>query len=486
MRPATQSVMTPFALMRLDAFDAHPPRRLGLQNLVVGGALLGLLALGVVLFRRGPEPEVSLDVGLPAWGPRTPLRVTARAARRGLGAVQVRLIQGEQAKILHEERFKTRAPWAFWGPMTDEVVLDLEVEKLDLPSPRERLATVEVRAVGAGTAVLSAPRSEAEQTLEVRLHPPRLAVLSPNVYAAQGGAEAVVYTVSQTAVRHGVRAGAWFFPGYPLPGGSEDEFFALFGVPYDLDDPEEIVLTATDDVNNVASVDVVDEFIPRPFKTDTIQVSDRVMRMVVPRIMAKTPELTDQGTLLANYIHINSELRKHNAEVLLKLSRSSEGQFYWNRTFLQMPAKVVSAFADRRTYFYRGREIDRQDHLGFDLASVRQAPIPAANNGKVIFAEYLGIYGNTVVVDHGFGLQSLYAHMSKIDVREGAVVERGQTLGRTGATGLALGDHLHFTLMLHGLPVTPLEWWDGRWIQNRIAGKLGDALGFVRNGSRSR
>jgi murein DD-endopeptidase MepM/ murein hydrolase activator NlpD len=138
----------------------------------------------------------------------------------------------------------------------------------------------------------------------------------------------------------------------------------------------------------------------------------------------------------------------------------------------------MSSFADRRTYLYGGREVDRQDHLGFDLASVAKADVPAANDGVVVLAKYLGIYGNAVVVDHGFGLMTLYAHLSSIGVQEGERVKRAQPLGRSGATGLAAGDHLHFSFLLHGLPVRPVEWWDAHWIQDRLKRKLGAALPF--------
>ena len=138
----------------------------------------------------------------------------------------------------------------------------------------------------------------------------------------------------------------------------------------------------------------------------------------------------------------------------------------------------MSSFADRRTYMYLGQEVDRQVHLGFDLASVRQAEVPAANNGVVALAEYFGIYGNAVVLDHGYGLMSLYGHLSSTDVVAGQTVEAGQTLGRTGATGLAGGDHLHFTMLLRGVAVNPLEWWDYGWIRDRIARKLAPSLNF--------
>ncbi len=120
--------------------------------------------------------------------------------------------------------------------------------------------------------------------------------------------------------------------------------------------------------------------------------------------------------------------------------------------------------------------MDTQDHLGFDLASVARAAVQSANDGVVLHSGWFGIYGNAVVLDHGYGLLSLYGHLSSISVAQGEEVIRGQELGRTGATGLAGGDHLHFAILLHGLPVNPVEWWDDHWIQDRLRLKLGEAL----------
>ena len=98
----------------------------------------------------------------------------------------------------------------------------------------------------------------------------------------------------------------------------------------------------------------------------------------------------------------------------------------------------------------------------------------------MVQARYFGIYGNCVVIDHGYGLLSLYGHLSSISVEEGQAVERYETIGRSGETGLAGGDHLHFTILLHGLPVNPQEWWDAHWIHDRLKLKLGAALPFER------
>jgi murein DD-endopeptidase MepM/ murein hydrolase activator NlpD len=286
----------------------------------------------------------------------------------------------------------------------------------------------------------------------------------------------VVYRVGSTAVRDGVRAGEWFFPGAARPAGGPQERLALFGVPWDLADGQALQVVAVDDAGNENALAFVDRFFPKPPARDRIALDDAFLAKVVGEIRQQTPSLEGRGSLLDDYLEINRDLRRKNAAELVALAPRSAGAFLFTEPFLPLPnAKVMSAFADRRTYVYRGREVDEQTHLGFDLASVARTPVPAANRGVVVLARYFGIYGNTVVLDHGRGLGSLYSHLSSIEVKEGATVERGAVVGRTGATGLAGGDHLHFTTLVRGLPVNPVEWWDAAWVRDRVAAKAGDA-----------
>ncbi|MCI0546789.1 MAG: M23 family metallopeptidase [Candidatus Rokubacteria bacterium] len=180
--------------------------------------------------------------------------------------------------------------------------------------------------------------------------------------------------------------------------------------------------------------------------------------------------------LLPAFLTVNREHRKKAEAAKSELATKTQPQPVWEGAFVQPPnTKVFSNFAETRQYLYDGRPIDTQVHFGYDLASLRHSPIPAANRGVVIFAGPFSIYGNAVVIDHGLGLQSLYAHLSSIAVKEGDKVTRGQELGRSGETGLAAGDHLHFEVLVHGISVTPLEWWDAKWIRDRIGQPLREA-----------
>ncbi len=435
-------------------------------------ALLLLGFLGIEYWNVGPPPSIRITPDLPAIGKRTGFQIEASVPRRGLSWIRAELVQGENAAILGVRQYQPRSKWAFWGAATGQDILKVEAGTTTISGLKSGPATIRVTAGRAGT-LLRHPEPATELlVLPVRLHPPSLQVLSSQVYVAQGGAEAVVYRVGENTVRDGVRSGEWWFPGYPLPGGGKQDRFAIFSVPYDQDKPQARIVAA-DEAENEAEAAFIDQFFPRRPRSDRIALSEAFMGKVVPEIMGQTSEMEDRGSLLDNYLAINGELRRKQNDELKALASKSRPEFLWKRPFMMMPnAKVMALFAEHRTYQYEGRTVDEQDHLGYDLASIRHAPVPAANDGIVVLARYYGIYGNTVIIDHGFGLMTLYGHLSSITVSAGQPVGRGDILGRSGDSGLAGGDHLHFAILLQGLPVNPVEWWDAHWIEDRIARKL--------------
>lgn len=452
-------------------------RRRPLRALTLAAVAAAAVAVALGWFRVGPPPTIEISPKLPGIGKRTPIVITVAAPGRGLAPVRIDLVQGSRVVTLAEKSFTPRPSWKFWGPRSERAEIAVETGRDTVAQLAAGEAIVRVAAQRASTWLRRPGPAIRELTLPVRLSPPVLQVLSLHTIVAQGGSEAVVYRVGAGTARDGVEAGERFFRGHPLPGAGQGERFALFAAPYDMDDVSAVRLVADDGLGNVATTSFIERFIARPPKSDTIALSDPFLAKVVPEILSRTPELEDRGSPLANYLAINGELRRRNAQTLVELAAASPEEFLWRETFLPLPnAAVMSSFADRRTYVYQDKVVDHQDHLGFDLAAVEQTPVPAANRGRVVLAEYFGIYGNCVVVDHGYGLMTLYAHLSSLAVEKGASVERGQILGSSGATGLAGGDHLHFTTLLEGLPVNPIEWWDGHWIHDRLKGKLGAAL----------
>jgi murein DD-endopeptidase MepM/ murein hydrolase activator NlpD len=454
---------------------------MGRGRFVLAGCLgVGLLVwVGLGTFRTGGPARLTLETDRPGIGPKTHVTVSAEADGRGLGTFRLELDLGGETRVLAEHVHQPRSAWALWGPSTRTDRLEADVGSTTIEGLREGQATLRASASRAGTWLLGPGPAVEEQVLPVRLQPPSISPLSGNNHVVQGGSAVVVYRVGERSVRDGVLAGDWWFPGFPLPERGPDARFALFGAPHDLESGDAIQLVAEDDLGNQARVAFLGYYGRHPLHEATLTISDGFMSKVVPEILSHTPELHDRGNLLENYLMINRELRATNASALQEMAATSSPRFLFDRAFLRLPGSaVMSSFADRRTYLYQGKPIDHQDHLGFDLASTRNAPVLASNNGTVAFAGYFGIYGNTVVLDHGYGLMTLYAHLSSIGVERGQSVTRGQQIARTGQTGLAGGDHLHYAVLIGGHPVNPLEWWDAGWIRSRIVSKLGGALSF--------
>ncbi len=437
-------------------------------------AVAALVAAGAVLWIRvGPEPVVTIRSDLPGIGPRTVVTSVAEAGGRGLGSIRVELIQDGESVLLEERSHRAPGPWSLGGSPVSEATLQVEVGRVPTPGLAEGEATVRVTVERPGT-LLRRPRPRvAELTLPVRFRPPELSSVRVTATPTQSGSGVLRYLVGDSAVESVVEAGPYRFPGHPLPGGGPQERFVLFGVPYDSADPSHFRLVARDELGNEASVRFLRQVEPSPLRSSTIRLSDGFMARVVPAIMSRTPELEDRGSLLENYLMLNGELRRMNAERLVEVASSSAPRQLWSGAFLQMRnTQVMDRFATRRQYVYEGRVVDTQDHLGFDLASRVQDDVPAANSGVVVMTEYFGIYGNTVIVDHGYGLQTLYSHLSRTDVETGQSVDAGQRLGLSGETGLAGGDHLHFAVLVGGLPVDPLEWFDAKWIRDHVGAVL--------------
>jgi murein DD-endopeptidase MepM/ murein hydrolase activator NlpD len=253
---------------------------------------------------------------------------------------------------------------------------------------------------------------------------------------------------------------------------------------YDQDRNAPITVYARDVAGNEVTAALEHRVFPKPFAKSNIPIDDAFMQKVVPSIAQNSPAANiPTDNLLEGFLKINRDLRKQNNETIAKLGEKTKPEMLWHEAFSLGNINVEARFADYRTYFHNNKEIDRQVHLGYDLATFQQAPVQTANRGVVIYAADLGIYGNAVILDHGLGVQSLYGHMSTTDVKEGDMVEKGQTLGRTGSTGLAAGDHLHFTMLVDGVAVNPVEWWDPHWMEDRVFRKIRDAGGKAPGGA---
>lgn len=311
-----------------------------------------------------------------------------------------------------------------------------------------------------------------EAPFAIDLTPPTIEVLSPQHYLKLGGLDFMLYKTAPDALRSGVAVDRYFFPGTAGLFADPAIHVAFFAVPQDLDAKTAVKAIAEDTAGNRREVPFHAVVKPRAFANRTLDIDDPFLARKVPEILDAS-RLPTQPDLVAGYLYVNRTVRQNSEARIKEVTRTSAAKPRWDGAFLRQPNSApLAGFGDRRSYRHDGAIIDTQTHLGYDLASLRQAPVVAASTGTVVFADYLGIYGNAVIIDHGLGIFSLYGHLSASTVTPGQEVQRGDTIGRTGETGLAGGDHLHFSVMLYGVHVDPVEWWDGKWIRDHVTAKL--------------
>jgi murein DD-endopeptidase MepM/ murein hydrolase activator NlpD len=312
----------------------------------------------------------------------------------------------------------------------------------------------------------------AEKQLSVDVTPPSIELVADDRYVNFGGVGALVYKASADAVRTGVKVGERFFPGFKgVVKGQPEQYFALFAHPYDAAPDARARLVATDKAGNTREVRVAYEVKGQKYRKSTIALTDAFMADKVAPLLADAA--ARQGTPKEVFVAVNQKVRKQNEDKITEVTSKATPKPLWNGAFSQLSnSKVEANFADQRTYTFKGETLDTAWHLGYDLSVTKHYPVEAANSGTVAFAGDLGLYGNTVIIDHGLGLFTLYGHLSSIDVKPGDAIEKRQVVGKTGETGFAGGDHLHYGVYLDGVAVLPVEWWDAKWINDNVAPKL--------------
>jgi murein DD-endopeptidase MepM/ murein hydrolase activator NlpD len=454
----------------------------GMKYLVGLVLLLLLLAGGTyIVAGRMTPPSIAIEKPEKFIGTATPLDVVITAPdASAMKPLRIVLEQNGKQTTLFSLDEPGKAQIKQEG--ADKVRITQDIGKQTVPDLQSGAARI---IVTAGRPVLRSIRtveSTATRDVQVRLERPRVSVISTHHYINHGGTEFVVYRATPEDVESGVVVGDVEYPGYPAAGATIEGAIvkdpavrvAFFALLYDQDLNTPMRVYARDPAGNTARADFDHRVFPKPFKKSQIPLDDKFLDRVVPAILEGTTDVKPEGDNLAKFLVINGELRRKNAEKIASFAKQTSPQLLWQGVVFHpfTNSAVAASFADHRTYFYKGKEVDRQVHLGFDLPRTAQAPIVAANRGKVLFAEELGIYGNCVIIDHGMGVQSLYAHLSSIEVKPGDDVNKEQLLGRSGLTGLAGGDHLHFTMLVNGQMVNPLEWWDAHWIEDRILRKI--------------
>ena len=310
-----------------------------------------------------------------------------------------------------------------------------------------------------------------EKNVTIDITPPTIELIADDRYVNFGGVGVIVYKPSADTVESGIKIGNYFFPGYKGQLKDPNQYLAFFAHPYNVNEDERPVLFAADKAGNRREMKLSYTLKEVKYKKSTIKLTDDfIQNKVVPLV---NDTATKQKSVKEIFIKVNKEIRKENEDKIAAIGKKSAAKMLWDGPFVQLSnSKVEANFADARTYLYNDETLDSAYHLGFDLSVTKQYPVEASNSGVVAFTGDLGLYGNTVMIDHGLGLMTLYGHLSSIDVKVGDQIKKEQIIGKTGETGFAGGDHLHFGVYLQGVPILPKEWWDKKWIKDNVEPKL--------------
>lgn len=434
--------------------------------LLVIVALL-VIAAPLTLFFASAPTVISVSPQLSAIGLSTPVQVHVENPH-GIRYVAVSIEQDGKTYTARTAQAPMKRI-VFSGheaPRDVNVTVGKDID----PSLHDGKARVSFAATGNDFRGVTASKSF---DVDVITGPPRVVADGVQHYINQGGSEMVTFTPSGSWNAAGAKVGDYTFRSFPLPN-HPGQYFSLFAFFWQLPADAPVYVYASNPSGAMAKASFWYKIFPKQFRSSTIRLEEMNLDRVVNQI---DPEHKIPGDLVQRFVYINSQMRKQNNKTLADLRFQTANEFLWKGAFLPMvDSTVESRFADRRSYTWQGKKVDEQTHLGFDLAKLAHSPIPASNDGRVLFAENLGIYGNCVVIDHGYGLQTIYGHLSEFLVKKGDMVKKGQIIGKTGATGLAGGDHLHFTMQVDGVQVNAVEWWDPHWVKDRILSKLGEQM----------
>jgi len=424
--------------------------------------LIVAVLLVVVVVARSKTPVLDFPAPVPSLGQATPVKVHVRDPH-GVRNLVASVEQNGARYRVWELSQPSAAP---------DSVFTFAAGVKTTPQLKDGKATLIVEATSNDLLHKSA---QLAQALTVVTQPPSVSVDGEQHYLYLGMADLVTFNVSGGWTEAGVHVGNQTYRAWPMPGGKPG-LFSLFAFAWNMPADTAPVVYANNGTGNDVTGSMVFQFPKKEqphYTTHDLQVSDAFLHKVVNEL-----DPNGSGDPIARFVKINNEMRRANNLTLSQLRFKTADHFLWSQAFArQSHAQNEATFADVRNYIYQGKKIDQQVHLGYDLAVTAHVGVEAANDGRIVYAAPLGIYGNCVVVDHGYGLQTIYGHMSQINVHEGDTVKRGQVMGLSGMTGMAGGDHIHFAMQLDGVQIDPKEWWDPHWIQDHIAKRV-DLSGF--------
>lgn len=454
---------------------------------IIGAGLFAFIQVAKVnplnpLFLENTPPQIELGGDLLGLG-ADPIEVPISVKDSGIGLdeVTVRISQNNQPKELAKKK-------SLQGKASEEFTVTINPKELELREGKAELQVV------AFDQALWSNGSKISKSLIVDFLKPHISVVTPQQNAVLGGSELVFYKVAgKRPDSQGVFAQGSLYPGFPAKywddafKSYDDLYLAFFPIPQGFDDAsDKMSLIARDNIGNAATANFNYRVRHRKWGSFQFQIDDAraesLKALLGSHESNESVKARFSGDLVTDLRYLIKASARHDESILSDPLSRTEGRRMWSGAFLRPVTSYPSNTAgDYRAIVVKGQELLKSPAAGSRFAVSARAKVTAANSGRVAFVGDLILHGNTIVIDHGFGLATVYAHLSEALVKVGDDVTKGQQIGKTGTSGLAQGEEVYFEMRLHGVPVSPNEWWDENWISDHIDKKVAfvqtDAVG---------
>ncbi len=321
-----------------------------------------------------------------------------------------------------------------------------------------------------------------EYKLNIDKRRPRLNIINHSYKISKGGSAVVIFKAEdenideiyiQSNSDKQFKVQEFYKDGY---------YISLLAWPV-TDESFKATVIAKDFAGNIAKSYIPLYLKEKHYNVSHLKLSDRFLKGKIADLAEEFVETQGVENSIEQFKIINEDVRAKNEKLIHELSSIVPDErisdFKINKMYPLKNAQVVARFGDHRKYSYDGDAISESYHLGLDLASNSMAKIKPQNGGEVVYADYNGLYGHMPMIHHGLGLYTLYGHCSTLKVNSGENFSARGTIANTGKSGYAMGDHLHFGVLVQGIEVRPQEWMDKDWIRMNITNIIKDAKKII-------
>lgn len=444
----------------------------GIIVLVVFIAIIAALAYlyNSKMFERNvPSIELSSKIN---WNLKKPIQVKI-SDESGIKFIRATLSDGKNSIVLVKKLFDISQK---------EYTLDIKFPRTGFVS-NKKIFELTIEATDSSKwNFLSGNQAIKKSLIHVDTKRPELVIINNSYKIIQGGAAAVVFKVKDDNLKNLYIKTSFGKKFKPTPFYKDGYYISLLAWPSN-EKSFKATIIASDEAGNIAKSRVRFYLKSKKYRVSTIILKDNFLDGKILDLAEEDDSNTINMTRVERFKYVNENMRNKNENIIETVTSAVPtkmlSSFKLNAFYPLKNGAAVASFGDHRFYKYQGKIISESLHRGLDFASTAGASVAVSNSGVVVLAKYNGIYGKNIIISHGLGVYSLYGHNSSFLIDKGEEVKVGDVISKTGMTGLALGDHLHFGMLIQGIEVRPEEWMDKKWMKENIFNVISSAKKII-------